>query len=170
MVRGHVVGVVRGGTAELFMTSDSTIQPGDHLLVTGQPTQIAQVLGMGQVEVSEMPLRRAAEQAGVPRDRILVAPRVSLPLVQGWWSPRILVPPHLERVLAPAEMAALLQHSVQAFVYTKLAITGLGLIFLVVHAAFWIAGIVRVSHILYALLGSYVTLVIYQLDMLARVS
>jgi hypothetical protein len=66
-------------------------------------------------------------------------------------------------------MAALLEHGVGTFVYTKLAITGFGLVFLVVHAAFWIADTIRVSHILYALLGGYVTLCGYQLEMLARV-
>ncbi len=67
-------------------------------------------------------------------------------------------------------MAALLEYSVPTFVYTKLVMTGIGLIFLVMHAAFWIAGTIRVSHILYALLGGYLTLFVYQLDMLARVS
>lgn len=66
-------------------------------------------------------------------------------------------------------MAALLDHGVRTFVYTKLTITGFGLVFLVVHAAFWIAGPVRVSHILYAVLGSYVMLFVYQLEMLSRV-
>ena len=66
-------------------------------------------------------------------------------------------------------MAALLEHSVQTFVYTKLTITGFGVVFLVVHATFWIAGTVPVRHILYALLGGYVTLFCYQLLMLARV-
>lgn len=66
-------------------------------------------------------------------------------------------------------MAALLEHSVHAFVYTKLSITGFGLVFLVVHAAFWIADTVRVSHVLYAVLGGYVTLFVYQLEMLGRV-
>jgi hypothetical protein len=65
-------------------------------------------------------------------------------------------------------MAALLDHGVRTFVYTKLTVTGFGLVFLVVHATFWIAGTVRVSHLLYAILGSYVTLLVYQLDMLAR--
>ena len=66
-------------------------------------------------------------------------------------------------------MAILLEHGIRTFVYTKLAITGIGLVFLVVHAAFWIGGTVRVSHILYAVLGGYATLVVYQLDMLVRV-
>lgn len=66
-------------------------------------------------------------------------------------------------------MAALLEYGVQTFVYTKLTITGIGLVFLVVHAAFWIAGTVRVSHVLYVVLGSYVTLFVYQLGMLASV-
>ena len=65
-------------------------------------------------------------------------------------------------------MAALLEHDVRTFVYTKLAITGLGLVFLVVHATFWIAGTVRVSHILYAILGGYLALFAYQLTMLAH--
>jgi hypothetical protein len=66
-------------------------------------------------------------------------------------------------------MAILIDHGIRTFVYTKLAITGVGLIFLVVHAAFWIGGTLRVSHILYAVLGGYVTLVVYQVDMLVRV-
>ena len=66
-------------------------------------------------------------------------------------------------------MALALEHGVQTFVYTKLILTGFGLVFLVVHAAFWIAGSVRVSHILYSLLGSYAILFVYQLSMLARV-
>jgi len=66
-------------------------------------------------------------------------------------------------------MAALLAHGVRTFVYAKLTMTGFGLVFLVVHAAFWIAGAVRVSHILYAVLGAYVSLFVYQLEMLARV-
>ncbi len=65
-------------------------------------------------------------------------------------------------------MAALLDHGVRTFVYAKLTMTGFGLVFLVVHAAFWIAGAVRVSHILYALLSAYVSLFVYQLEMLAR--
>lgn len=65
-------------------------------------------------------------------------------------------------------MAKLLEHGVSAFLYTKLTITGFGLVFLVVHATFCVAGTVRVSHLLYAILGSYVTLFVYQLDMLAR--
>ena len=69
----------------------------------------------------------------------------------------------------PGVFTALLEHGVGTFVYTKLAITGFGLVFLVVHAAFWIADTIRVSHILYALLGGYVTLCGYQLEMLARV-
>lgn len=66
-------------------------------------------------------------------------------------------------------MAALLEHSVQTFVHTKLALTGIALVFLVAHAGFQIFGAVRVRHLLYAILGSYVTLFIYQLGMLARV-
>lgn len=65
-------------------------------------------------------------------------------------------------------MATLLEHGIRTFVYAKLAITGFGLVFLVVHAAFWIGGAVRVSHILYAVLGGYVTLFVYQLEMLIR--
>lgn len=67
-------------------------------------------------------------------------------------------------------MAALLDQGVRTFVYTKLVMTGFGLVFLVMHAAFWIGDTIRVSHILYALLGGYLTLFVYQLDMLARVS
>ena len=66
-------------------------------------------------------------------------------------------------------MAALLDNGVPTFVYTKLALTGIGLVFLVVYAAFWVAGAVRVRHLLYSILGSYVALFVYQLWMLARV-
>lgn len=66
-------------------------------------------------------------------------------------------------------MAALLEHGVWTFLYTKLVITGLGLVFLVIHATFWIADTVRVSHLLYGVLGSYMTLFVYQLGMLALV-
>lgn len=66
-------------------------------------------------------------------------------------------------------MAALLDHGVRTFVYTKLTATAFCLIFLVVHAAFWIAGTIRVSHILYAVLSGYLSLFVYQLQMLARV-
>jgi hypothetical protein len=66
-------------------------------------------------------------------------------------------------------MAILIDHGIRTFVYTKLAITGIGLIFLVIHAAFLLGGTIRVSHILYAVLGGYVTLVVYQVDILIRV-
>jgi hypothetical protein len=66
-------------------------------------------------------------------------------------------------------MAALLEEGVPTFVYTKLALTGIGLVFLVVHAAFQLAGAVRVRHILYSILGSYMTLFVYQVGMLTRV-
>ena len=66
-------------------------------------------------------------------------------------------------------MAALLEEGIRTFVHVKLALTGIGLVFLVVHAAFRVAGPVRVRHILYAILGSYGTLFVYQVGMLARV-
>lgn len=47
--------------------------------------------------------------------------------------------------------------------------TRLGLAILAVQAAFWVAGRIRVSHILYMVLGSYLTLFVYQLDVLSRV-
>lgn len=65
-------------------------------------------------------------------------------------------------------MAVLLEHGIGTFVCAKLVITGFGVVFLVAHAAFWIADTVRVSHVLYALLGGYVTLFVYQVDMLTR--
>ena len=52
----------------------------------------------------------AAKAAGVPRHLLLVAPAVRLPLVQGWWRPRILVPPHLLDTLTARELEALLRH------------------------------------------------------------
>jgi TonB family protein len=55
-------------------------------------------------------LIEAADRAGIPRAAIVVAPGVSLPLVQGWWRPRILMPPHLARLLPPVELEALLRH------------------------------------------------------------
>lgn len=67
-------------------------------------------LAIGARAVTEPDLRESAATAGVPRERILVAPRVELPLVQGWWRPRILIPPGLDSVLSPAELEALLRH------------------------------------------------------------
>lgn len=65
-------------------------------------------------------------------------------------------------------MAALIEHDVQTFVGTKLVITGVGLVFLVIHTSFWIGGAIRVSQALHALLASYVTLFFYQIAMLSH--
>jgi hypothetical protein len=66
-------------------------------------------------------------------------------------------------------MEMLLDDGVRTFVHTKLALTGIGLVFLVVHASFRLAGVVHVRHVLHAILGGYMTLFVYQLGMLARV-
>jgi len=60
--------------------------------------------------VTESCVIEAARGAGVPRDRILVAPRVSLPLVKGWLNPQILIPSHLAHILSPLELETLLRH------------------------------------------------------------
>jgi len=60
--------------------------------------------------VTEACILEAARGAGVPRDRILVAPRVSLPLVKGWLNPQILIPSHLAHILSPLEFETLLRH------------------------------------------------------------
>ncbi len=72
-----VVGVVRGGEAELFVSSESPIQSGDRLLVTGEPKRIAQVLEMGNVEVSDDIPARELESDDVGLLEVVVAPRSS---------------------------------------------------------------------------------------------
>jgi hypothetical protein len=66
-------------------------------------------------------------------------------------------------------MAALIDYGVGPFFYTKLVITGAGIVFLVIHSTFLIGGIVRVSQALYAILMCYAALFVYQLGMLAQV-
>ena len=66
-------------------------------------------------------------------------------------------------------MAALLDIGIATFVSTKLALTGIGVVFLVAHAAFRVGGTLRVRHILYTILGSYMTLFVYQVWGLACV-
>lgn len=72
-----VVGTVRGDEAELFVSSENAIEAGDRLLVTGHPSRIAQVLEMGQVEVSDDLPPRELESDDVGLLEVVVAPRSS---------------------------------------------------------------------------------------------
>ncbi len=66
-------------------------------------------------------------------------------------------------------MARLLSVSVQTFVTGKLIITGAGVLFLLMHAHFRILGVVTGWQALHGLLPVYVTLIVYELVLLARI-
>ena len=72
-----VVGSMRGEEAELSVSFNHPIQAGDHLLVTGQPTRIAHVLALGQVEVSDEMPTRELESDDVGLLEVIVAARSS---------------------------------------------------------------------------------------------
>lgn len=63
-------------------------------------------------------------------------------------------------------MATLIEYGVEPFIYTKLSVTGVGVIFLVMHSTFQIGGAIRVSQALYAILFGYLALFFYQLALL----
>jgi hypothetical protein len=64
-------------------------------------------------------------------------------------------------------MATLIDYGVEPFVYIKLLITGLGVVFLVMHSTFQIAGAIRVSQAIYAIMLGYAGLFLYQLALLS---
>lgn len=64
-------------------------------------------------------------------------------------------------------MARLIDYGVEPFVYTKLLITGFGVVFLVMHSTYQIGGAIRVSQALYGILAGYAMLFVYQVAMLA---
>jgi len=70
-----VVGVVRGGDADLVITPDDTIDAGDKVLVTGPPTRIHDLLDVGHVEVDREVPRGALESEDVGLVEAVVAPR-----------------------------------------------------------------------------------------------
>ena len=73
-----VVGVLRGEATELIMASETRIEAGDALLVTGPATKIGQVLQMGHVEVSAATIPRSElESDDVGLLEVVVAPRSS---------------------------------------------------------------------------------------------
>lgn len=72
-----VIGVVRGGETELFISPDDAIDSGDRLVVTGEPARIARLLEMGHVEIAEDLPRRTLESEDVGLLEVVVAPRSS---------------------------------------------------------------------------------------------
>jgi hypothetical protein len=66
-------------------------------------------------------------------------------------------------------MAHLIEQGIRTFVSIKLAITVVGLLVLVAHSTFRLLGFVRVRHILYGILASYMVLFVYQLELLSRI-
>ncbi len=70
-----IVGVVRGDETELVVSPNMPLIAGDKLLVTGQPTKVAQVLELGQVEVADKAPGASLESGDVTLLEAVVAPR-----------------------------------------------------------------------------------------------
>lgn len=65
-------------------------------------------------------------------------------------------------------MAVLLESGTAVFVNVKLGITAIGLVCLVAHSSWRIIAFLRVRHVLYGILGSYLLLFGYELSMLSH--
>lgn len=63
-------------------------------------------------------------------------------------------------------MGALIGHDTRLFVSVKIALTGVGLLVLMLHNNFRVVGSVRVSHLKYALFFFYLLLVAYEYHLL----
>ena len=66
-------------------------------------------------------------------------------------------------------MGVLIEHNVGLFVYTKLMLTGAGLVFLVMHVNFRLFRYIKIRHCLIASLVVYLILVAYELILLSHV-
>lgn len=64
-------------------------------------------------------------------------------------------------------MAVLIDTDVRLFIITKMAVTGISLIFLVMHVHFRLLRLLKVSHVLQAILFGYLLLIAYELTLLA---
>lgn len=65
-----------------------------------------------------------------------------------------------------AFMAILINADVQLFIIIKMALTGVSLIFLVIHAHFRLLRLVKISHLLPVILSGYLLLIVYELTLL----
>ncbi len=70
-----IVGVVRGDETQLVVSPKEPLHAGDKLLVTGQPTKVAQLLELGQVEVVDKTPGASLESGDVTLLEAVVAPR-----------------------------------------------------------------------------------------------
>jgi di/tricarboxylate transporter len=70
-----IVGVVRGEETQLVVSPKEPLHAGDKLLVTGQPSKVAQLLELGQVEVAEKAPGASLESGDVTLIEAVVAPR-----------------------------------------------------------------------------------------------
>ena len=70
-----IVGVVRGDETELVVSPNEPLHAGDKLLVTGRPTHVAQLLGLGQVEVADRAAGASLESGEITLLEAVVAPR-----------------------------------------------------------------------------------------------
>ena len=66
-------------------------------------------------------------------------------------------------------MANLMQKDLALFIQSKIALTGLSIIFLVVHKNFRVFRSVTVSHVLYFLAAIYLSLISYEAVLLGRI-
>jgi hypothetical protein len=63
----------------------------------------------------------------------------------------------------------LIQKDLHLFTIVKMAITGIGLLILVMHSNFVVYGLITVRHIIYALVPLYLLLIVHELNMLATI-
>ena len=70
-----IVGVVRGEETQLVVSPNEPLHAGDKLLVTGQPSKVARLLELGQVEVAEKAPGASLESGDVTLIEAVVAPR-----------------------------------------------------------------------------------------------
>jgi hypothetical protein len=63
----------------------------------------------------------------------------------------------------------LIQKDLHAFTIVKMAVTGIGLLILVMHSNFMVYKYITVRHIIYALVPLYTLLILHELNMLANI-
>jgi len=70
-----IVGVIRGEQTQLVVSPNEPLHAGDKLLVTGQPSKVARLLELGQVEVVDKAPGASLESGDVALLEAVVAPR-----------------------------------------------------------------------------------------------
>lgn len=73
-------------------------------------------------------------------------------------------------VEANAVMAALMERSISAFVYTKILLTAGSLIVLVIHSRFTVFRVVKVERIFLAAFGIYLGLIVYEVVLIGLIA